>query len=135
MKTTFLAAVVFALCALGGHRTARAEDDCLELGWLDGRGGWTYHRAWITSMDGNELHIKYAFHEGKMHLKVTEKEADDGDDVYVFKGEWREEHGREGGKVRMVLKKGHKHAKGFYTFGGWEAKHYEIKLGDCTHVR
>src|SRR5262245_14070112 len=66
-----------------------------------------------------------------MDLRVSPREDRDGKDVYVFKGEWREEGGREGGKVRLVLETGHHHAKGFFRTSGTASAHLASEPSVC----
>jgi hypothetical protein len=117
------------------QESGRGGGECLEIGWIDPSGQWAYYRASIVSVDNGEFHLRYEYNHGRMDLKVKEHDDEAGRDVYVFHGDWREDHGRAGGKVRLVLEKGRHHARGFYTNGGWEDQHYELKLGDCSHVR
>jgi len=109
---------------------ARSQDQCLKIGWNDQSGNWSYYRAWVTSVDANELHIKYDYNHGRMDLHVSENMGGN----YVYKGVWREDYGREGGKVRLIMEAGNQHAKGFYTLGDWTTQHYDLKLIDCANT-
>jgi len=127
--------VVIGMVIMGAALTvapkAAHAEDCLEVGWRDQRGEWTYHRAHIDAEDGNKLYMHYDFHHGQLELKVYEKEKGDGEDVIVFRGRWFEgRDAQRSGKVRMELKKGHHTARGWYTFGE-DPTHYDFKLREC----
>src|ERR1041385_5636764 len=128
MNTKLLiSAVVVAAAAFGGSKVAKA-DDCLEVGWKDKAGNWTYHHAWVDAEDGNRFEVRYDFHHGKLELKVFDKEKGDGEDVKVFEGR----DASRSGKVRLELKPGHHRAKGWYTFGDdWSSPHFDFVLLDC----
>lgn len=135
MKTMFKAIVMSAVVGaamLAAPKAAKA-DDCLEVGWKDKAGEWTYYRAWLDAVDGNHLSLHYDYHHGQLELKVIAKEKDDGDKVAVFKGRWFEgKDAQRTGKVRLILEEGHHTARGWYTYGDDEgAAHYDFKLRDC----
>jgi hypothetical protein len=134
MKTigTVFAAVCFIGVLAGTAKTARA-DDCLEIGWADQTGAWTWYHAWLDAMEGNRAHIRYDYHLGELELKVSEKEKADGEVVIILRGRWFE--GKEAtrtGRVFMKMERGHHHARGWYTFGDDESTgHKDIELRDC----
>lgn len=127
-----ISAVVVAAATIGGMKVAKA-DDCLEAGWRDKAGNWSYYHAWVDAEDGNRFEVRYDFHHGKLELKVHDKEKGDGTDVKVFKGRWYEgRDAQRSGKIRLELKAGHHRAKGWYTFGDDEgAPHMDFVLRDC----
>jgi hypothetical protein len=127
------------LVAVGGFvalapRSARA-DDCLEVGWRDQSGHWTYYRAWLDAFDegSGRVHIRYDFHHGELELKVREREHAEGGEFFVLKGRWFEgRDAQRSGRVFMKLEKGHHRAKGWYTYGENEdGARFDFALRDC----
>lgn len=128
-----LMAAIVAGATFAGTKQAKA-DECLEVGWKDNHGAWTYYHAWLDAMDGNRAHIKYDYKHGELELKVFEKERGDGADVIVMRGRWFEPGAGpdRSGKVRLEMERGHHRAKGWYQYGdAADAQHYDFVLRDC----
>lgn len=135
MTTVTKLLVMIAIVAgavMAAPKTARA-DDCLEVGWRDKAGEWTYYHAWIDEVDGNHMTLHYDFHHGILELKVFPKEKADGENVTVFKGRWYEGRDQQRtGKIRLELEQGHHRAKGWYTFGdSYDGPHLDFALREC----
>jgi hypothetical protein len=131
-KVLVMSAIVGA-AVVAAPKQAKADDECLEVGWRDKAGEWTYYRAWLDAVDRDHLSLHYDYHHGQLELKVIPKEKEDGEHITVFKGRWFE--GRDAqrtGKVRLILEEGHHTARGWYTYGDAEdAAHFDFKLRDC----
>ena len=133
--TTFAKFLVTATLAgaalVASSHTARA-DECMEVGWKDKAGAWTYYKAFVDAEDGNKVDMHYEYHHGQLELRVFEKEKP-GPNLIVFKGRWFEgKDANRTGKVRLEMEKGHHRAKGWYTYGDDEASpHYDFVLRDC----
>jgi hypothetical protein len=128
--------VIAAGLAAAAPRTAAADDDCLEVGWKNDAGDWVYYHAWIDSYDERgRVHIKYDFHHGELEMRVNEKEKPSGEDVLVMHGTWKQgRRDREWGRAFLKMERGHRRARGWYTFGDDETKtHYDLALRDCKH--
>jgi len=124
---------VIGFMVIAPAKDAKA-DDCLEVGWRDNSGNWTYYRAWVDAYEERgRVHIKYDFHHGELELKVFEKERGDGADVIVLRGRWFEgRDAQRSGRVRLEMERGHHTAHGWYTQGDREdGAHYDFKLRDC----
>jgi len=134
--TTFARLLVTATLAgaalVATTHTAKA-DDCLEVGWKDKAGQWTYYKAFVDGEDGNKFNLHYEYHHGQLELKVFEKEKASGADLIVFKGRWFEgKDANRSGRARLEMEKGHHRAKGWYTYGDDEAAtHFDFALRDC----
>ena len=138
MKRTFACLMVSGLAAAtmltAAPKKAAADDDCLELGWKNDSGDWTWYHAWVDSYDERgRVHIKYDFHHGELEMRVNEKEKPDGEDVIVMHGKWHQgKHDREWGRAFLKMEKGHHHARGWYTYGDDEnSTRYDMTLRDC----
>jgi len=131
MSKVLLVTVFAGAATIASTKVAKA-DECLEVGWRDRSGSWVFYPARIDGEREGRMHINYEYKHGEMELKVFEKEKPDGEDVIVLRGRWFEGRDGRSGKVRLELKKGHHHARGWYTYGDAEdAEHFDFQLRDC----
>lgn len=135
IATKLVLAVGIAGAAVMAAPKAAHADDCLEVGWRDKSGSWTYYRAYVDAQDDNKFLLHYDYHHGQLELKVFPKEKADGENVIVLKGRWFEgKDAQRTGKVRMELQSGHHRAKGWYTYGDDDgAQHFDFALRECKH--
>ncbi len=133
MMTKVLLTTVFAGAAIVASSKVAKADECIEVGWKDRAGQWTFYRAHVDAEGGQRVHINYEYHHGELELKVFDKEKADGEDVVVMRGRWFEgKDAQRSGKVRLEMKRGHHHARGWYTNGDNEAgEHYDFQMRDC----
>lgn len=133
MMSKLVLTVVVAGAAMAASANVAKADECIEVGWRDKTGSWQFYPAHVDAEDGHRMHMTYEYHHGELELKYFEKEKGDGTDVIVLRGRWFEgRDAQRSGRVRMELKKGHHHARGWYTNGDNEnGPHFDFQLRDC----
>ena len=129
-----LVSVSIAAAALIGSIKSAKADDCLEVGWKDKAGQWTYYKAFVDGEEGNKFNLHYDYHHGQLELKVWEKEKP-GPNLLVFRGRWFEgKEAQREGLVHLQMEKGHHRAKGWYTYGDDEhSAHFDFALRECKN--
>ena len=103
--------------------------ECLQLGYQN-NGKWVYYHASIDSVNGDRWVIRYDNHEGRLDLRVTEKQKSGGQDVYLMSGRWSEDRGRASGRAFLKMEVGSHHASGWYMNGDTGPK-YDLALREC----
>lgn len=122
-----LAAICFTVSATSASRTVSKE--CLEIGYQNGS-TWVYHHATIESENGDRMIIRYDYHDGRLNLKISERQKSGGQEIYVMSGRWTEDRGRASGRVSLKMEAGSHHATGWYQNGDTGPK-YDLVLREC----